>query len=303
MKQWKIKSRARAFSRVDLTAGVVAVTLAACVGIVLAEPTGRTEKRLQSLANLRELGVATGQYRNDNADKFPIVWMSSQAGRRPGTGTYGGWCSWTFGGKYASPFWYSISSGLFDIDPGYRPLNSYVPGASFPAPTARIGPNDPRRQRQTKLYQDPADLVGHQQRWPQQNPGNPPLSAYNDIGSSYLQAMAWTQQQQQGRPGFDNGTRLMSLGQRLDPARWIVYGDETMDIVPYQSALNFQFAGNHGVTNAGVTLFYDLHADLVTYQPGNNASAFNTSTYQLTFDPARPASERGTDQHVAEEIR
>lgn len=278
----------RAFSRADALTAAAALVVATLVGIVVAEPTGRTERRLASLNNLREIGVATGLYRNDNADKFPIVWSSSTTNSRPGTGNYGGWASWTFGGKYASPFWYSNLGGLFDTNPGYRPLNAYVPGAAFAAPTTRVGPNDPRRARPTKLYQDPADLVGHQQRWPGANPGNPPLSCYSDIGTSYVQAMFWTQQQLANRQGFDAGTRLLSLGQGLNPSRWVLYGDETMDIVPWQFSQSFQYAGNHGVTNAGVSLFYDLHADFITYRPGNNRDAFITPTYQLIFSSSRP---------------
>jgi|GEM_PF-5445100 len=287
----------RAFSRADLLFVVVALAVALCVGIVVAEPTGRTERRLASLNNLREIGVATGLYRQDNTGKFPFVWSSTNPSARPGTGTYGGWASWTFGGKYASPYWYSFSGGIFDTNPGFRPLNAYVPGADFPAPTTRVGPYDSRRARVAKLYQDPADLVGHQQRWPGPNPGNPPLSCYNDVGTSYQQAMFWTQQQMPTRQGFDAGTRALSLGQGLDPSRWVIYGDETMGIVPWQSNSAFQFAGNHGVINAGVSLFYDLHADFITYRPGNNRDAFITPTYQLIFSSLRPENPaaRGVD--------
>lgn len=285
----------RAFARSDAIAAAVALVIAASVGIVIAEPTGRTERRLASLNNLREIGVATGLYRNDNASKFPIVWSSTNPSARPGTGTYGGWASWTFGGKYASPFWYSNLGGLFDTNPGYRPLNAYVPGAAFPAPTTRVGPNDPRRARPTKLYQDPADLVGHQQRWPGSNPGNPPLSCYNDIGTSYVQAMFWTQQQLPNRQGFDAGTRLLSLSQGVDPSRWVLYGDETMDIVPWQNSQSFQHAGNHGVTNAAVSLFYDLHADFISYRPGNNRDSLITPTYQLIFNSSRPENPNTPD--------
>lgn len=297
----------RAFSRIDAAACVAVAAVAMCVGLVIAEPTGTTERRLRSLANLRELGVATGQYRNDNADKFPLLWSSGR-GRRPGGNTYLGWDTWTFGGKYCSSYWYSFGGGFFDPYPGYRPLNSYVPGAVFPPQTGIVGPNDPiRNERQAKLFRDPADAVGRDRLWP--NPNSPAISNYDDVGTSYFSANTWITQFAHGSAGnrtiWTEGTRRWSVGQGIDPARWVVYGDVALETVAYNSwDRQYTFEGNHGQTNSGPSLFYDGHGSMVTYRPGSTRETMITESYQLWFDDiARPENSTHAESSVGEVVR
>ena len=63
----------RGWTMIDLIVGVTAIVALTAISVVMAEPTGRAEKLAQSLANLRAIGVANGQYRLDNRDYLPFV--------------------------------------------------------------------------------------------------------------------------------------------------------------------------------------------------------------------------------------
>ncbi|MEK6702560.1 MAG: hypothetical protein AABZ53_09870, partial [Planctomycetota bacterium] len=198
-------------------------------------PWSARMKLAQSLANLRALGVANAQYRHDNHDYLPFVGIGPSPRGVPVAGQQlSGWATWTFGGKNCNAFWFTRINGIFDVEAADRPLNRYVyPGFTYtaPPPPQRLPANSPARlNEQAKVYQDPADLVGHQQNWPNANPasgGRPPLSCYDDIGTSYHMNMSWDDQLQSRISNFtarfNEGTRRLAVGQGVDPARFVIY--------------------------------------------------------------------------------
>lgn len=296
----------RGWTMIDLVVAVVAIAILTAVSVVVAEPTGRAEKLAQSLSNLRAIGVASAQYRHDNRDYLPFVGIGPSPRGVPAAGqSLSAWATWSFGGKNCNAFWFNSFGGFFDVEAADRPLNQYVyPGFTYtaPPPPQRLPANSPARlSQQGKVYQDPADLVGHQQNWPNANPasgGRPPLSCYDDIGTSYHQNMSWDDQLASRISNFtarfNEGTRRMAVGQGVDPARFVTYHDEWAAIVLNRSA-PFSAPGNHGVTNASPSLFYDGHAALITYTPGFNRAARITPTYSVWFeDLPRPTVGSGT---------
>ena len=285
------------FTRTELAAVMVATTVLGAVGVTIAgaEPSGRTERLMESLANLRAIGSANAAYRADNAGFLPLELTTNTRRYRPNRPP-GGFCSWSWGGKNCNRWWFA--SAPFDIEAADRPINAYLyPGYTFTAPTApaRLPADDPARvNQQAHVFRDPADLNGRQRFWGSFN--TPPISNYDDLGTSYHAQMDWFNQISRGFPNLDFvakynlGTARLASDQGVDPARFIHYFDEVGSLVidnPYPAA---HIQGNHGVENAGVTLFADGHAGLVTFTAGANRGSAITPTYSVWFeDLGRPA--------------
>jgi hypothetical protein len=73
-------------------------------------------------------------------------------------------------------------------------------------------------------------------------------------------------------------------------------------VVVNQSSRNYRLTGNHGTENAGVTLFADGHAGMVTYRPGRERASLVTPEYSMLFeDLGRPAGleRRGLPESVS----
>jgi hypothetical protein len=288
----------RGWSRTDVITVLAGCVVLGCVGVslVLAEPTGRGERLSESLANLRAIGAAVGQYRADNNGFLPLE-LTTIRRRPPASNTrVDGWCNWQFGGKNCDSHWFNAYRGTFDVEAADRPLNPYLyPDSTFVAPTPpeRLPANDPaRRSAQARVFRDPADVNGWQRLWPNRN--NPPIGSYDDVGTSYFNNMQWYDQV----PGslvtrFVEGTRRLAVEQGVDPARFVHFSDELASIVLYNTNPNSQIITNHGTFNQSVTLFADGHAGLVTFRPGNTRASFITQDYSVWFeDLGRPSSDR-----------
>ena len=289
----------RGFTRTDLAALVAVGGVLGAVGVSLshADPSGRTERLIESLANLRAQGVAIGQYRADNAGKLPLELTTTR--RRPPANDQGvtGWAVWQYGGKNCSAFWFNYSAGCFDVEAADRPLNAYLyPDFTFfaPPPPARLAVNDPARMsQQARVFRDSADVNGRQRNWPSLN--NPPISSYDDVGTSYGAQMDWMEQLEGRVPGglvgaFREGCRRLAVDQGVDPSRFLHIVDPIGDVVIYAGNPLFQTPGNHGGVNQGVSLYADGHAALITYRPGMQRAAKINAEYSVWFeDLGRPA--------------
>lgn len=292
-------TNARGFSRADAVTGLAGLVVLGCVGVslVLADPTGRGERLSESVANLRAIGAAIGQYRADNNGYLPIEWTTPTRRPSPDGRNLGGFASWQFGGKNNSAHWYRTFSVL-DVEAADRPLNPYLyPEYAIYAPPSptRLPANDPSRlTTQARVFRDPADVTGRQRNWPNANP--PGISGYDDVGTSYHAQMAWYSQLDPSGAvdvrDFREGTRRLAVDQGVIPSRFVHVFDEFADIVLYAQS-GSQIQGNHGILNQSVTLFADGHADLVTYRPGGTRESRINSDYSVWFeDLGRPASRR-----------
>ena len=290
----------RGFSRADVAAALVVLTVVGAVGVTVssADPSGRTERLMESLANLRAIGAATSHYRADNAGYLPLEMTTVRRRPRADGRDIAGWCTWNYGGKNCSAFW--VSGAAFDVEAADRPLNPYLyPDYTFtaPPPPARLPANDPARlNQQARVFRDPADINGHQRRWPQAN--SPQTSCYDDIGTSYPAQMAWWNQIVSRFPAmpfaqqYNLGTSRLATDQGVDPSRFIYFHDETGDLVLNSSSPQFISEGNHGVRNAGVALFADGHAGLTTFRAGMSRNSSITAEYSVWFeDLGRPGGD------------
>ena len=290
------------FTRTEVAAALSISAVLGSVGVTLAlaDPSGRTERLIESLSNLRAIGAANAAYRADNTGYLPLEMTTST--RRPQRGNFGAgaWCTWNWGGKNCSSWW-AVDSGrsIFDVEAADRPLNAYLyPGYTFTAPTppARLPANDPARlNQQARAFRDPADTVGRQRQWPNRN--SPAISCYDDIGSSYVAQTAWWDQIDRRFPAlsfvgkFNLGTSRLATDQGVDPARFVHFFDEIGDVVLFNPNPQFRTAGNLGGDNAGVSAFADGHATLVTFRPGPDRAAKINETYSVWFeDLGRPAA-------------
>lgn len=291
---------ARGLSRTDVLTGLAGLVVLGCVGVslVLADPTGRTERLSESIANLRAIGAAIGQYRADNNGHLPIEWVTRTRRPSPDGRGLAGFTTWQFGGKNNHPYWYNAIGGGFDIEAADRPLNSYLyPDYTFYAPPApaRLPANDPTRlTTQARVFRDPADVTGRQRNWPNANPTG--ISGYDDIGTSYHAQMDWYSQLNPSGlvdlNDFREGTRRLAVEQGVDPSRFVHAFDEFADIVLYAQP-GSQIQGNHGTTNQSVTLFADGHTGLVTFRPGRTRESRINADYSVWFeDLGRPAPTR-----------
>lgn len=291
----------RGMSRTDVLTVVAGAAVLGCVGVswVLADPTGRGERLQESLANLRAIGSAMNQYRGDHQGFLPYEGVGNRRRVRPDGGGFTGVCSWQFGGKNCSGFWFGNAGGSFDIEAADRPLNPYLyPDFTFTAPTppAFMGAADPRRARdQARVYKDPADVVGRQEQWPIANRSG--RSSYDSIGTSYLAQLEWYWRYNGGGPvsptTYNRGLAQMARDEGVDPARFVHLTDEFGQIVVNSTNPNSQLIGNHGVANQSVTSFADGHAALVTFRPGRVNTSFVNQDYSLWFEPpGRPAAKR-----------
>ncbi|XVJ58652.1 MAG: hypothetical protein HEQ23_04315 [Tepidisphaera sp.] len=292
-------------SRADVLALVAGSVVVGCLGVsmTIADPSGRGERLSESLSNLRAIGSAMGQYRADNAGYTPLEGTTTR--RRPNEQQLEGLCGWQFGGKNTSAFWFGQFGGSFDIEAADRPLNPYLyPEFTFtaPAPPARLASNAPQRSaHQARVFRDPADLNSRQRRWP--DPNNPPISTYDDVGTSYLFNLAWLNQVGGlNVRSLRSATARLATDQGVDPARFVYLADGVAEVVLYQPNPGFRLMGNHGVENAGVTLFADGHSGLVTYRPGMTRASRVNEVYSVLFeDLGRPGGleRRGLPESVS----
>lgn len=278
--------RCPAFVIRDLAALVSIVGVA---GIFLALMLGEARRAASPLVGLRNLGriaMAAGQYRLDNADYFPITLTYHPRGNgQPGWGTSNGWCSWSHMGKNNDAFWFSTSTGAFDVEAADRPLNPYFrPRVNFwaPTPPLRLPANAPERLQEGLFAEDPGDVVTYQRAWPNPTPG---LTSYNDVGTSYHWNGTWwfhplltgTFAQKMA-----TGTSWLATGTHIDPARFIWNADQYALLVATNPSPLAKIVNGFGDVNKSLVLFHDGHAAYQSIQPGQ---VYNTPDYHLTFSP------------------
>lgn len=195
-----------------------------------------------------------------------------------------GWCTWSFGGKNNSAWWYTQSGGVFDIEAADRPLNAYVlPDLPFYAPAcpARLPANHPSRvMAQAEMFRDPGDNGSLQRDWPVPSEK---ITGYNDVGTSYLTNMAWWTQL--GSIGnfqnrFDEGARRIAQERGANPSRFVWLTDHYGDALAQHPDPSFRIRNGHGDDNFAPLLFLDGHVAYEYIKP----TVRTTTTYTLWFE-------------------
>jgi hypothetical protein len=266
-------------SRCDVLAIGVMVALGGAIGIGMAPlPNGPSPT---TYSNLRLIAQATSAYREDHQGYYPIV-LSYTRGSTPRPGvTQEGWCTWSFGGKNNHSYW---GFRAFDVEAADRPLNPYViPDEFFAAPPIpmRMSGADPARARaQAPMFRDPGDLVTRQRNWPNETPG---VTGYDDVGTSYQTNMEWWSQITQGsfEARFNEGTRLLAVGQGVHPSRFVYLSDQLSAILLNNFNTRLRIRNGYGDLNFVPLLFVDGHADYQRLV----SSIRTTPTYTFRFEP------------------
>ena len=176
---------------------LTSISIVALLLVLLIPQAGRVRNAdgfQVSMANLATIMKATIQYHADNAGRTPLRGCSYTNGQ-----VYGGWDSWSVGGKNCSSYW---AGQVFDEPAHSRFLNAYLYPARIPAPPGYVNTGSgatwhfihgtPTPQQRLSLeipvFKSPGDVATFQQQWP--NP-NPATSCYDDVGTSYITNMKW----------------------------------------------------------------------------------------------------------------
>lgn len=285
---------------------VVIAIIALLIGLILpAFGKARNVARMSvSLNNCRQIMIATASYRQDQKDLMPMR-MSYRA-----NGTWGGICTWSFGGKNTDSRWEDMGfywrdqySGSFD-EPAYtRMLNPYThPEYIFDEPTGYGGwgkdaagnprlvrgtptPHD-RKAVEMPIFKSPGDRTTRQRNWPA---GDARLSSYDDVGTSYHMNLRWLFNLSGGNfvtwQAYNEGMRRMRLVEGFDP-RFVWVHDQTADIVANADwsvplAQRRDWMGEFGDKNRSVMAFIDGRAEYVLMTPGE----VRTDKYNFLFQP------------------
>ncbi|HLO41818.1 MAG TPA: prepilin-type N-terminal cleavage/methylation domain-containing protein [Phycisphaerales bacterium] len=288
---------AHGFTLIELL--VVIAIIALLISIMLpALSKARLAGRMAvSLNNQKQILTATDMYKNESKGTPPIL-LSYRRGGFPSTksGPIEGICTWAFGGKNNSDYWYGRQ---FDVEAADRPLNAYMyPEVNLeaPDPPASLPKTATARTNlQLTAYKDPTDVVTYQrpvsgQPFPAATYGVG--GAYNDVGTSYQSNLKWldTPDMQaiwskgDSMGAWRAGMRAMRLAETFYSSRFVLYNDQYADVVANNDLPNAKIINGYGDSNRSVMGFMDGHVEYLPVTPGRVPESFFNAKYQFVFD-------------------
>ncbi|MFN3166000.1 MAG: type II secretion system protein [Phycisphaeraceae bacterium] len=281
----------RGFTLIELLVVISIIALLMAILLPVLGAARRDAQLIQSLSNLRQIGTASTAYSAEYKGDVPIDVVTNRNGGA-------GWCTWSFGGKFASDYWARHYNGLFDIAPSSRPLNDYLyPGQLHPPVSGYVGQNgftrpgneSERTGLELPVFQSPRDIATMQRGYPNITPG---VSCYDDIGNSYHYNVKWYDQirgemRRAGQRGGLSGALNIAKGymkkqHRMQTSRFVLYNDQVLDAI--KSGFNNRglsvVDGEFGLENHSAMVFFDGHASFEEVVPG----ATSGDNYDLGFD-------------------
>lgn len=315
--------KTRAFTLIELL--VVIAIIALLIGILLpALSKARNASRITiSLNNVRQIMLGFTSYRTDKKDQVPMRGPAYTGGRIIPDSPSGAWNTWYYGGKNCSDWWQTGYGGIYDEKAYCRPLNEYLysdmtiekPSGyiSVGAGTTATGVTCGRcwtliqgtitvAQRtsfEMTAYRSPGDKMSRQRNWPT---GDPSITSYDDVGTSYHMNMKWWDQPNAGLPTndgtlkYDAGVRRVRLATEFDPTNKFVWlNDQTSDVAvntDYNLPLanRGQVMGEFGEKNKSVLGFMDGRSEYVKlttgsfYDPQRTTAPYGVGKYIFIFN-------------------
>ncbi|MFN0010348.1 MAG: type II secretion system protein [Phycisphaerales bacterium] len=304
--------RKPAFTLIEL---LVSISIIGVLVSLLAPALARVRsaaRQAKSLSNLRQVGIATGEYMsaNRNSPPFIPVYNWNRNSPLPGWETnlnmVKGFCTWTWAGKNNAQWWYDDAAAKrWDFAAQRRPLNLYLGEYPFtrPANYDNFTEHHLRKEYEIPVLQDPTDRETYQREWwlnadrPKSTPG---ISSYDDVGTSYHFQLKWldTAQELMGKAKanlphytFRFGLRLLRIGVDSQPALQLLANDQYADAVANARASDYRIVNGYGDVNQSVMLFFDLHAAYRRVTPGRLPESYVNGEYRMTvFDiPVAPS--------------
>ncbi len=288
----------RGFTLIELLVVIAIMALLIAITLPALGAAKKAAWLTLSLSNLRQINLAAGTYREEQRGYMPLT-LCYTRGMAPSTAYRytTGWCTWSFGGKDTSSWWYNGYGNAFDVEAADRPLNPYVyPEITWEAPEAptKMPASWPGRGKQeAAVFRDPSDTWTHQRGWPKMTQN---VSSYEDVGTSYHFNVKWWKQPEittlRYRKGFDAafnfGVQRLRVSDAFVPSQMVWLHDQYADVVVNQASENYELINGYGTANKSVMAFMDGHVGYHPVFPGASEHSFRNEFYTFIFDGLRP---------------
>lgn len=302
-----LSNRPKGFTLIELLVVIAIIALLVSLLLPALKQARNSARVVKSMSNLRQINIASATYREENKGYMPLA-LTVPRGNYPNPPWFGnqnqvqGWCTWSYGGKNPDQYWFSRSSGAFDVEAADRLLNTYVyPEVRFEAPPmpTRMQANDPNRKTASaEIFRDPSDEVSYQRSASfRVNPTPTPISSYDDVGTSYHFNVKWWEQipssgtDPQGRSrfvkAFEFGCNRLRVSDAYQPARMVWVHDQYADVVANNQSTQFRLRNGFKDINKSVMAYMDGHAAYHPVFPGNLPTSYSNQYYTFVFEDLR----------------